>query len=279
MGPPGPTAAEMNARAKAEREFQAKVIADARNAAEFVRHASYMTRLERIEHLKDYAAANAATLGQVGEANKVLHDEIMFLERSRLDQMRLFYAEMRERSQNAYLTAMEFAAQYARQVQDDFVHLWDPFIDGTKSAKQAMLDFFRNMLIKLAQAQAQMAMLKMWDAGIGGAFGGLVQHLFAGMFHGGGRVGAGGPGRMVPAATFAGAPRYHRGLGARERPAILEIGEEVIPAGQPRVVIYNEIKAMDSQDVQRALMKERSFLGGLNIMNAKSNHPMRRGGV
>ncbi|MDO5606114.1 MAG: hypothetical protein Q4G25_13230 [Paracoccus sp. (in: a-proteobacteria)] len=45
-------------------------------------------------------------------------------------------------------------------------------------------------------------------------------------------VGAGGPGRMVPAAAFASAPRFHNGgwagLRSDEVPAILQKGERVL---------------------------------------------------
>jgi len=61
--------------------------------------------------------------------------------------------------------------------------------------------------------------------------------------HRGGLVGAGDmPQRMVPAATFIGAPRLHGGLAPDEFPSILQRGETVIPKGggaAPTVVINN----------------------------------------
>lgn len=61
----------------------------------------------------------------------------------------------------------------------------------------------------------------------------------AGLFHSGGLVGGPGPSRLVPALAFAGAPRFHTGRmpwGPRERPAILEDGEMVVPAAIARAV-------------------------------------------
>ena len=62
-------------------------------------------------------------------------------------------------------------------------------------------------------------------------------------FHKGGLVGAGGmPQRMVPAATFIGAPRLHGGLAPDEFPSILQRGETVIPRGggaAPTIIINN----------------------------------------
>lgn len=80
-------------------------------------------------------------------------------------------------------------------------------------------------------------------AGEGGsAAGGLLGRLFASIFHEGGVVGAGGSlARPVPAALFAGAPRFHAGgwVGLRpdEVPAILQRGERVIPRGEAQRTI------------------------------------------
>jgi hypothetical protein len=37
---------------------------------------------------------------------------------------------------------------------------------------------------------------------------------------------------LIPASVYDHAPRYHQGLRANERPAILEVGEQVIPKNQ-----------------------------------------------
>jgi hypothetical protein len=73
----------------------------------------------------------------------------------------------------------------------------------------------------------------------GGAKGvpqvGDIDAMFA---HGGGTFGLGLTSRSVPAFAFAGAPRYHTGgiagLRPNERPAVLEAGEEVLTAKDPR---------------------------------------------
>ena len=56
--------------------------------------------------------------------------------------------------------------------------------------------------------------------------------IFADVLHAGGMVGAAGPSRMVPAMTFAAAPRMHgggmAGLRHDEVPAILQRGERVL---------------------------------------------------
>lgn len=58
--------------------------------------------------------------------------------------------------------------------------------------------------------------------------------LFAGVFHGGGKVGAGGATRLVPAAAFVGAPMFHGGGTVGEVPAILRKGETVLTEAESR---------------------------------------------
>ena len=63
--------------------------------------------------------------------------------------------------------------------------------------------------------------------GLGGIFG-FLGSIFSLFFHGGGKVGAGGRGRMVPASAFIGAPRLHSGLKSDEFTAVLQKGERVL---------------------------------------------------
>ena len=66
--------------------------------------------------------------------------------------------------------------------------------------------------------------------------------LLAGIFHGGGVVGAGGHAvRALPASTFASAPRFHSGLKSDEMAAVLQRGERVLTASQNK----RAVKTMD----------------------------------
>ena len=67
--------------------------------------------------------------------------------------------------------------------------------------------------------------------GMGGGMAGSISTILSSVFHAGGVVGGPALMRAVPASTFAGAPRYHRGLASDEFPAILQKGETVIPRG------------------------------------------------
>jgi hypothetical protein len=97
--------------------------------------------------------------------------------------------------------------------------------------------------------------------------------------HRGGIIGDVHASRRVSAAVFANAPRMHRGgLLSDEVPIIGQKGERVLAKGEHGNVTNNyiTIKALDSQDVQRALGKEKSFIADLSVASKRSNHPGRR---
>jgi hypothetical protein len=209
------------------------VVERTRDALDAIRHMEGLTRRERIENLRAYSAANADELSKVAAANRLLHDEILMLDRSRLDAMKVYNAEMRERIQEPYLTGMEYAAQFTRYSEGQWKGFWDPVIDGSKKASDAVDDFFRNLAINFAQMQAQKAMMSIWDAALGpiltsaatAAFGGLggaggsVGKTFenpgavfgapASVGHRGGRVGTLTEHRWVDPSVFENAPRFH----------------------------------------------------------------------
>jgi hypothetical protein len=100
-------------------------------------------------------------------------------------------------------------------------------------AGQAAINDIMNELIKLAVMNPLKNFLFGGNAptlATGGGIFGELGKIFAGLFHEGGLVGAGGPGRNVPALLFAGAPRLHGGGYIRpgEVPAILQTGERVL---------------------------------------------------
>ena len=95
------------------------------------------------------------------------------------------------------------------------------------------------MLVQLLAFAAAVTILRALGVPIPAAAFGGGGSVKAGQNHGGGMAGsAGGVQRMVPAALFASAMRYHSGgivgLRPNEVPTILEAGEEVLRADDPR---------------------------------------------
>ena len=100
-----------------------------------------------------------------------------------------------------------------------------------KSGKLDFRDLVTSMIADLAKLAARQFILGPIANALSGALGG-AGGLFADILHAGGTVGSPGPGRMVPALAFAGAPRMHSGgwagLKPDEVPAILQRGERVL---------------------------------------------------
>lgn len=110
--------------------------------------------------------------------------------------------------------------------------------------RNAGLKALSDLLLKIGQTIVQQAILNALTgstAGGGGGIGGKIASWITGMLHHtGGIAGGSGPSRVVPAAAFANAVRYHSGgiagLKSDEVPAILQKGEEVLTADNPRHV-------------------------------------------
>jgi hypothetical protein len=100
-----------------------------------------------------------------------------------------------------------------------------------KTGKLDFRDLVTSMIADLAKLAARTFILGPIANALSGAFGG-AGGLFANILHAGGVVGSPGPGRMVPAMAFAGAPRIHAGgwagIKPDEVPAILQRGERVL---------------------------------------------------
>ncbi len=112
--------------------------------------------------------------------------------------------------------------------------------DFVKTGKLDFRDMVTSMIADLAKLAARRFILGPIANALSGALGG-AGGVFANVLHAGGMVGMPGPGRMVPALAFAGAPRMHAGgwaglnhtnsfagLRPDEVPAILQRGERVL---------------------------------------------------
>jgi len=133
-------------------------------------------------------------------------------------------------------------ADYATKARDIGADVGQTLVGAFQSAEEAVANFVKTGklsfsdlvtsiladLAKLATRQFILGPIANVLSGALGNVGGIV----AGVLHAGGMVGGAGPGRMVPAMAFAGAPRMHSGgfagLRPDEVPAILQKGERVL---------------------------------------------------
>jgi hypothetical protein len=131
----------------------------------------------------------------------------------------------------------EFAKEAARGMQSAFADEFFDILDGrVDNLGESFVRLLRRLAAELAASQVMKFLTG--DFGTTGELGGVLGDIFAGVFHAGGTAGEGGPGRLVPALAFAGAPRLHSGgiAGLRddEVPTILKRGERVFTEEQLR---------------------------------------------
>lgn len=133
-------------------------------------------------------------------------------------------------------------AQGAANAFDRFAQQVVETKDVIGSLRDAFLQFAADFLREIAGMILKQALLNALSGGKkggGGGVGGSIASFIGGLFHTGGVVGRGGGStrRMSP-FDFAGALRYHgggvAGIKPNEVPAILEKGEEVLTAEDPR---------------------------------------------
>lgn len=148
-----------------------------------------------------------------------------------------------EEAVSGWQAAQDALAEYAARARSIGQDIGQALVSAFGRAEEAVAEFVRtgklnfgelvtSLIADLAKLAARRFILGPLASLLGGALGNLGGGLFAGVFHEGGLVGMSGPGRMVPALAFAGAPRLHSGgwagLRADEVPAILQRGERVL---------------------------------------------------
>jgi hypothetical protein len=163
-----------------------------------------------------------------------------------------------DEAQSGWQAATAALSDYAGKAGETGRAIGAALISAFKGAEDALVGFVTKgkldfaglanaMLADITRIAVQSAILGPLATALGGAFGGAAGAaggggLLAGLFHGGGVVGATGtgPGRMMPAAALAVAPRMHSGgmagLRADEVPAILQRGEMVLSRAQLRAM-------------------------------------------
>ena len=151
-------------------------------------------------------------------------------------------AEGAETALTGWAAVTAALADYAAKARDIGGDIGQALVGAFQSAENAVATFVKtgkldfrdlvtSLIADLARLAARRFILGPIANALSGALGG-AGGLFANILHAGGVVGSPGPGRMVPALAFAGAPRMHSGgwagLRPDEVPAILQRGERVL---------------------------------------------------
>lgn len=275
----------------------AQVLADTREKLKSIRAMDYMTRMEKIENLRAYVAAHAADMARVAEAEKLLNDEIVALQKSRLDAMKIYQAELREDMQNTALYTSEKYAEASRSIEGAMSGAFQSMISDGASWRDAMSRFFTdvgNAFARMAADMAARAVMNAWIAPLmSGVAGGIGD-----MFSGGGTTWNQQKAAMDNPYYYSemhrgwvpeGVPSFQRGRGLKdnEMAAIIEKDELLVPSnkivrsggGGTVVNIETYIERVDATDAasfDAQLYRSRNTIGDLQLMNKKSNHPDRR---
>lgn len=168
-------------------------------------------------------------------------------------------------NQSAILTAFNVGKAFGDQLisgANNFLAKIRETGDVINSAKEAFRQFASDFLLQIAQMILKQALLNALKAAFagstGGIGGGILSAFGVGVQHNGGVTGSGNRQRSVSPAWFTNATRYHSGgiagLKPNEVPTILEKGEEVLPATDPRHVnngggaVSPEVKIVNAID-------------------------------
>ena len=127
--------------------------------------------------------------------------------------------------------AKDIGADVGQALVGAFQSAEDAVGEFVKTGKLNFGDLVTSILADLAKLAVRKSVLGPIADMLSGALGGMGG-IFAPVLHSGGVVGSTASGRMIPALTFAGAPRMHAGgwagLRPNEVPAILQKGERVM---------------------------------------------------
>lgn len=158
--------------------------------------------------------------------------------RARLDAVDRYYDEVAGKTKDTLSEMDRFAIKAAEGMQQAFA---DDFFNIMQGNFDNLGESFTRLLQRMTAelAASQLLEFLVGDYAKTGKVGGVLGSWFAGEYHSGGVVGAGGAKRNVSPLAFLGAPRLHAGnLGIKrdEYPAILQEGEGVLSRAQMRAL-------------------------------------------
>ena len=157
-------------------------------------------------------------------------------------------AEAPEVAKSGWQLATDAVRDYAEKAKETGQGIGDALVSGFRGAEDAVAEFvktgklgMRDLVTSILADLAKVAVRRFVLGPIANALGGVLGSLgpaVADVLHAGGMVGASAPQRLVPALSFASAPRMHAGgvagLRPDEVPAILQKGERVLSRAETR---------------------------------------------
>ena len=216
------------------------ILASTREKLASIRSMHDKTRMEKIQILEDYRVAHFGHTEEIEAAEQLLKDEILSIQQSRVDAMKVYNAELQEDMEYSALYAKEKFVDAAQEIEGSMSSAFQSMIQGGANFRDAMRQFFMDIGTSFGKMASDMMaraiMMKTMGIIMGG--GGL----------GGDAVGAGGqaftPSNPYGLATNPvqrhsgwvpyGTPSFQRGRGLKsnEMAAIIEKDEMLVPNKQ-----------------------------------------------
>lgn len=261
----------------------AQMVADTREQLTSIRSMHDKTRMEKIRLLEDYKAAYFGATAEIEAGEKLLNDEILSLQRSRVDAMDVYNAELREDFQYTGLYISEKFAEASRSIESGLSGAFMNLRQEGSNFRSFMVDVFQSIRESFAQMLADMAARVVMNAALSPLMSGL-SGVLGSLFGGGPGVQAGAPvgaggqpftpsnpyglkTNPAPVVRHSGwipdnVPSFHggRNLKRSEQVAVIEKDELIAPADQvfrspgragsamPTVIINNNTGKQLEQD-------------------------------
>lgn len=197
---------------------------------------------DKLQELRDKFSNGQLGFGELESQSGPLISQLELLmssvgDTSKLEELRSLISNVK----NDFNELRTVGAEIGQALSDNILNGIDGIISGTKSMGDAFRDMARQVVSELLKIYAKQLLVKSLEglSGVGGGLGSLASGALSAFFHQGGIVGqASGMRRIVDPAIFNNAVKYHTGgvvgLQPNEVPAVLQKGEEVLTANDPR---------------------------------------------
>ena len=275
-------------------EANKQILADTKEKLASIRSMHDKTRMEKIQMLDDYRMAHFGHTEEIEAAEKLLNDEILSIQQSRVDAMKVYNAELQEDMESSALYAKEKFAEAAQSIEGSMSGAFQSMISNGASWRDAMSSFFNSVGDAFAKMVADMVARAIMARTVGVVVGAFAGGAGGSMeTAGGSAAGGGNPYFLHSGWVPEGTPSFRRGRGLKsnEMAAIIEKDELLVPdkqivksgsgniGGGQTINIGTYIDRVDATDIasfNAQLHRSKQTVNNINLAGLKSNSGSRR---